>query len=183
MTLSFLQSQLSSSFEFRCFCLNWVWSSNERVDCCWESKIDCESKNFCESNDCYKSNDCCKFDDCCDESSEFCDESSERDRESNDFFEVKLSVDSVFAIFCLVRFFKVLVKICIIMLNLSALTFEKVDVVHFLEKNDFSFNTFETFNSSVEIISDWNKSSTTRDQFVIFDRIDQETFFLKFRKR
>jgi hypothetical protein len=181
MTLNFLQSQLSSSFEFRRFRLSWVWSSDKRVDCCWESKDCCESINccesndYCESNDCCKSknycesNDCCELRNCCEKSFEFCDESSELDWESNDFFEIESSVDSVFAIFCLIRSFKTLVRACIIMLVLSALRFEKVDVVSFFEKNDFSFSTFRTFSSSIEIVSNWNNSSTTRDQFVAFD--------------
>jgi hypothetical protein len=177
MTLSFLQSQFSSSFEFRRFRLSWVWSSNERVDCCWESK------NCCESTDCCESNNCCESKNCCEDSFEFCDESSELDRESNDFFEVESSVDSVFAIFCLVRFFKALIRTCINMFVFSALRFEKVDVVSFFKKNDFSFSTFRAFNSSIEIVSDWNSSSTIRDQFVTFYKIDQEMFFFEFRKR
>ncbi len=159
MTLSFLQSQLFSSFEFRRFRLSWVWSSNERVDCCWESKnccelIDCcesddyyESNDYCESKNCCESRDCCESKNCCEESFEFCDESFELDRESNDFFEVESSVDNVFATLCLIKFFKTLVKTYIIMLVLFALRFEKVDVVSFLEKNDFSFSTFRTFSS------------------------------------
>ncbi len=138
MTLNFLQSQLFSSFKFRRVRLSWVWSLNKRVN------YYCESNNCCESNDCYEwsknccewSKNCCEWSkncceeskNCCEELFKFCDESSKLDWESNDFFEVESSVDSVFAIFCLIIFFKALIKICIIMLDLSALKFKKVDI-------------------------------------------------------
>ncbi len=159
MTLNFLQSQLSSSFEFRRFHLSWFWSSDERVNCCWELKNCCKSNDCCESSDCCELNDCCEASknccessdcyetskncykesfefcetskNCCEKSFEFCDESFELDRELNDFFEVESSVNNVFATFCLIRSFKVLIRICIIMLDLSALRFEKVSVVFF----------------------------------------------------
>jgi hypothetical protein len=183
MTLSFLQSQFSFLFEFRCFRLNWVWSSDKRVDYCWKSKNDWKLKNDWKSKNFCESKYCCESKNCCEELFELFNESSECDRESNNFFEVKSSVVRDFAIFCLIRSFKVLIKICIIMLDLFALRFEKVDVVFFFKKNDFSFSTFKTFNSSIKIVSNWNNSSAIWDQFITFDKIDREMSFLEFRKR
>ncbi len=92
------------------------------------------------------------------------------------FFEMKSNVDRVFVI-------NALIKIVMIMFDVSELKFENASSNFRLEKNDLLCNKSSLRNFWIVILFVSNRSSITRVQFVAFDKIAREMSFLEFRSR